>query len=166
MSKANEMQVGGGHYAGDYQHWDFVKDVGLGYHAGNASKYIARYANKNGKQDLEKALHYIEKCKELGLKGVQPDDLSARYDRLEILGRFAVSARMNLRQYAAHQRLLDGAWGLAATQVQKLIDEHYPAPPKTQEKYPYPDVEEKAPDMSAEGPRGRWAESADAVSEY
>lgn len=58
---ANNTQIGGKHYKSEYQHWDFVQDMGLGYLIGCATKYVARHRKKNGKQDLEKAVHYINK---------------------------------------------------------------------------------------------------------
>lgn len=68
MSKANDRQVGGTHYKGrEYQHWDFVTDIKLPYLLGVATKYVSRYAEKNGAEDLEKALHYIDKAEERGV---------------------------------------------------------------------------------------------------
>lgn len=63
---ANDKQIGGTHYAegGDIQHWDWVIINGMGYLEGVASKYVARYRKKNGRQDLEKALHYVQKLQE------------------------------------------------------------------------------------------------------
>lgn len=63
-NSANDRQVGGEHYrksGSEYQHWDFVVDAGLGYLEGCATKYLARHASKNGRQDLEKAAHYVQK---------------------------------------------------------------------------------------------------------
>ena len=65
--KANDRQVGGEHYKLIYQHWDFVYDVRLPYHLACATKYVARWRDKNGTQDLEKAVHYVDKSKELGI---------------------------------------------------------------------------------------------------
>jgi hypothetical protein len=62
MSDANSRQVGGNHYAGEYQHWDFVEDVPLRYLPGQATKYVSRWRKKNGRQDLEKAIHFLDKC--------------------------------------------------------------------------------------------------------
>lgn len=67
---ANERQVGGDHYkqhgATGEQHWDRVwRLFGPGYFIGCATKYIERYQDKNGIQDLEKAKHFIEKLIEL-----------------------------------------------------------------------------------------------------
>jgi hypothetical protein len=63
----NERQVGGDHYKqhNGLEHWDLVERFGLGYLEGCATKYIARHGSKGGRQDLEKALHYIEKLMEL-----------------------------------------------------------------------------------------------------
>lgn len=58
----NEKQVGGDHYKSEYQHWDWVEDIGLQYLEACATKYVARYKKKNGAEDLKKARHYIEKC--------------------------------------------------------------------------------------------------------
>ncbi len=61
---ANEKQVGGDHYkkhGTELQHWDIVRMFDLGYLIGNATKYLFRWRNKNGVEDLKKAIHYIEK---------------------------------------------------------------------------------------------------------
>lgn len=58
---ANDKQVGGDHYQSGYQHWDFVCETQMHYLIACATKYIIRHRKKNGKQDLEKAIHYIEK---------------------------------------------------------------------------------------------------------
>lgn len=64
-ASANDRQVGGSHYAGSYQHWDFVHDLNLDYWQACASKYVTRWRKKNGLEDLAKAPHYMEKRKEL-----------------------------------------------------------------------------------------------------
>lgn len=71
---ANSKQVGGTHYAdgGECQHWDFVAVNGLGYLEGCATKYVTRHRKKHGAQDLQKALHYIEKLTEMFTTGRIP----------------------------------------------------------------------------------------------
>jgi len=54
-------QVGGSHYQLPIEPWDFIVKNDLGYLEGNIIKYITRYKKKNGVEDLEKALHYLEK---------------------------------------------------------------------------------------------------------
>ena len=70
MTSSNERQVGGSHYAGstigEIQHWDYAwLKFGRGYFQGQITKYVERYHKKNGVQDLQKALHFLEKLIEL-----------------------------------------------------------------------------------------------------
>lgn len=67
MQEANSKQIGGNHYKGGYEHWDFVLDTGQNYLQGCATKYISRWRKKNGLEDLKKAQHYVEKLKETEL---------------------------------------------------------------------------------------------------
>jgi len=64
---ANNKQVGGSHYKkGGEEHWDRQwRLFGRGYFVGCITKYVERYPEKNGIQDLEKAIHFIEKLIEL-----------------------------------------------------------------------------------------------------
>ena len=65
MTKANDMQVGGDHYRSSLQHWDVVSTWNVPYLEGCASKYVSRWRKKNGLQDLEKALHFTNKLREV-----------------------------------------------------------------------------------------------------
>jgi hypothetical protein len=62
---ANDKQIGGAHYVSSIQPWDYILSHGLGYLEGNIIKYVTRYRKKNGVQDLQKALHYLEKLIEV-----------------------------------------------------------------------------------------------------
>ena len=64
---ANNKQVGGKHYSkyGDLQPWDVVIQWELGYLEGTALKYIARWRDKNGVEDILKAIHFLEKLVEV-----------------------------------------------------------------------------------------------------
>lgn len=62
---ANQKQIGGSHYKTVIEPWDYIVANNLGYLEGNIVKYVSRYKNKNGLQDLEKALHYLEKLIEV-----------------------------------------------------------------------------------------------------
>lgn len=66
MKFANESQVGGAHYAGEVQHWDYaVAQFGIGYLQGQITKYACRWRSKNGLQDLQKAAHFLQKLQEV-----------------------------------------------------------------------------------------------------
>ena len=68
----NEKQVGGEHYRSKVQHWDYVELNGLRYTEGCATKYATRNRKKHEdpRQDLEKAVHYVEKVQDLHRNGV------------------------------------------------------------------------------------------------
>ena len=64
-SKLRE-QVGGDHYSKlAIQPVTYINANGLSYLQGNVIKYVTRYKDKNGLQDLEKAKHYIDLLIEL-----------------------------------------------------------------------------------------------------
>jgi hypothetical protein len=63
---ANDQQVGGRHYIDKpFQPWDFIVGNKLGYLEGNIIKYVSRYKEKNGIEDLIKASHYLDKLIEV-----------------------------------------------------------------------------------------------------
>jgi hypothetical protein len=65
-AKANEQQVGGAHYAVKaIQPWDYIIANNLGYLEGNVVKYVSRWKDKGGVQDLKKAQHYLQKLIEV-----------------------------------------------------------------------------------------------------
>jgi len=63
---ANEEQVGGDHYKNKaIQPWDYIASNNLGYLEGCVIKYVSRYKEKGGIQDLQKAAHYLQKLMEV-----------------------------------------------------------------------------------------------------
>ena len=65
---ANNTQVGGIHYKEQaIQPWDYIAANKLGYFEGNIVKYVSRWRDKGGVEDLRKAKHYLEKLIELQL---------------------------------------------------------------------------------------------------
>ena len=67
LDTVNTKQIGGDHYKkyGDLQPWDVVLAWNLGYLDGTALKYIARWKDKGGIADIEKAIHFLEKLIEV-----------------------------------------------------------------------------------------------------
>lgn len=64
-----EKQVSGTHYKDcGIQPIEYIHANGLNYFEGNAVKYITRHRKKNGKADIEKAIHYLELMLELEYK--------------------------------------------------------------------------------------------------
>ena len=65
-SVQNAVQIAGTHYKGKaIQPWDYVAANELGYFEGTAIKYLTRWKDKGGVDDLRKAVHFIEKLIEL-----------------------------------------------------------------------------------------------------
>lgn len=64
--KASQNQVGGNHYQGlQIQPHVFAHANGIGFHEASAIKYLCRWKDKGGLQDLRKAVHFIELLIEL-----------------------------------------------------------------------------------------------------
>ena len=63
----NDMQIGGTHYRSKYQHWDYVCDTRMPYLLACATKYVSRWRDKNGVEDLRKSMHYLAKAEERGV---------------------------------------------------------------------------------------------------
>ena len=61
IDSALNTQVGGGHYK-DYaiQPVEFIHKNKIGFCEGNAIKYLCRWREKGGLEDLKKARHYID----------------------------------------------------------------------------------------------------------
>lgn len=58
---ALNQQEGGSHYRDmKIQPIEYIHANGLGFCEGNVVKYVSRHRQKNGKQDLLKARHFID----------------------------------------------------------------------------------------------------------
>ena len=63
---ANADQIAGKHYKNKtVQPWDYIAANELGYFEGNIVKYVSRWRDKGGVDDLRKARHYLDKLIEL-----------------------------------------------------------------------------------------------------
>ena len=63
---ANDVQVAGTHYKDKaIQPWDYIIANELGYLEGNIVKYVSRWKDKGGLDDLKKAQHYLAKLIEV-----------------------------------------------------------------------------------------------------
>lgn len=58
---ALDVQVGGGHYKGKaFQPVEYILANNLPFVEGNVVKYVTRWRNKGGIDDLKKARHYLD----------------------------------------------------------------------------------------------------------
>lgn len=62
-------QIGGDHYSKlAIQPVDYIHANNLGFIEGCVVKYVSRHKSKNGKQDIEKAIHFLNILLELEYK--------------------------------------------------------------------------------------------------
>lgn len=61
IKTAKEKQIGGSHYKKhSIQPYTFITKNNLSFFQGNVIKYVCRYKDKNGIEDLKKIIHYCE----------------------------------------------------------------------------------------------------------
>jgi hypothetical protein len=66
VSDANAKQIDGAHYKKlKIQPWDYIVANNIPYLEGSAIKYLTRWRDKGGIQDLQKAQHFVEKLIEV-----------------------------------------------------------------------------------------------------
>jgi hypothetical protein len=66
VPNANDVQIAGTHYKDkSIQPWDYIVANKLGYLEGNIVKYVSRWKDKGGIDDLRKARHYLDKLIEV-----------------------------------------------------------------------------------------------------
>jgi hypothetical protein len=72
-----EIQVGGSHYKSlPYQPIELFIPWGTRYAEAAVVKYVSRYRAKNGSEDLEKAIHFVELLRDLRYR--RPVDMLRR----------------------------------------------------------------------------------------
>lgn len=97
----NDRQVGGNHYKkGGEEHWDRVARLGLDYFQAQVTKYVERCWEKLGIEDLEKALHFLEKYIKL----------SRAVGRTGKMEEFLISIQAERDFLAAHIETEDGTF--------------------------------------------------------
>lgn len=85
MSKALDTQVGGNHYKNlAIQPVEYIFKNNLGYFEGCVIKYVTRWKDKGGVQDLEKAKHFLELLIELQNQEIKPSVESMRSEQIRL----------------------------------------------------------------------------------
>ncbi|MBT7685944.1 MAG: DUF3310 domain-containing protein [Candidatus Marinimicrobia bacterium] len=74
MTTILDRQIGGDHYKKySIQPVEFIMENNLDYCQANVIKYITRFRDKNGVEDLRKAKHYVEMLIEFELKQLKEE---------------------------------------------------------------------------------------------
>ena len=58
--KPVQKQIGGNHYQMPIQPIEYIVKNNIPYREANVIKYVTRHSKKNGKEDILKAIHYLE----------------------------------------------------------------------------------------------------------
>ena len=73
-----DKQIGGSHYKNFViQPYEFISKNNLSFYQGNVIKYVVRYLEKGGEEDLEKIIHYTE----LEIKRLKDDEMESKYKK-------------------------------------------------------------------------------------
>ena len=73
MSDVYKKQIGGSHYSSMViQPSEFINKNNLPFAEGNAIKYLCRHKAKGQKEDLLKAIHYIEMAIDRDYQDIEP----------------------------------------------------------------------------------------------
>lgn len=118
LKSANHIQVGGQHYQSKYQHWDMVRDMGLDYFEGCATKYITRRKNSR-REDLEKAQHFLNKRREIN-KGAR---VAVSETQLTMLESYSLANNLSYREHVALVEVCNQNYDRAIELVKELIEE-------------------------------------------
>lgn len=120
--KANARQVGGDHYkTGGIELWDLFGPESIIFYA---TRYLQRWRKKNGVEDLEKALHCVQKLREIApAHRATTGPLAVADDLFEAWLRNAVEGddeRGAIRRIVKHWRI-DSELEYAGQQIEYLI---------------------------------------------
>ena len=81
-----DRQVGGDHYRKmPIQPLEFIAKNELSYFQGCVIKYILRYKDKNGVEDLRKAIHFIEMMIEMEEERLRVSDAEVKLRRMGLI---------------------------------------------------------------------------------
>lgn len=138
--KATDTQIGGSHYKDmPYQPIKLINKLELDYFSGNVLKYLCRYRQKGGAEDLKKARHYCELAKELNVIKFSPSTL----DTEEVEDFVRINQISEEVEDIILYDLLRGLWDDAIDDINKLIEAHKiaqyhaPIPPIARPKYQF-----------------------------
>lgn len=84
MTSALETQIGGSHYKKvKIQPVEYIQANHLNFFEGNVVKYITRWRDKGGIEDLKKVLHYTQMLIEFEEKAIESNDCSGQCKQVD-----------------------------------------------------------------------------------
>ena len=120
MAKSLDVQVGGNHYHQfKKQPIELIAECGWNFVQGNIAKYALRFPFKNGKQDIEKAIHYSDLGADLHAKD---EPLSIH---LEIIKDFVKINNFDVTTSILLCAIDKMQWTTCHVLLEELLEEHY-----------------------------------------
>ena len=116
-------QIGGDHYKSAYQPIEFITRFRLLKIEGDLVKYITRHYKKNGKEDLEKAYHYLTLGNQFECLWKLPENMSRSFFNEE-LNRYAKENNITELEYSVIYECLMGDRDYGMRVLRNLIDNY------------------------------------------
>lgn len=118
--KPLQKQIGGSHYKNfKMQPIELITKTRCSFIQGNIVKYISRYKRKNGKQDLEKAIHYAQLAINLDFFG------NLGFKTTLVFGEYCQVNNLSARQAKIIQHTAWDNYTKVIDECTKLITEEY-----------------------------------------
>ena len=114
---ANDRQVGGKHYASQFQHWDLVRIAEMPYMEAQVARYVSRHGKKDGAEGLRKADHFLQKMEERRTQILE-----------EIIPAYVRANRLGVTEQFILNKLITGDYGEARAGIASLLSTEYGAP--------------------------------------
>lgn len=107
MSDALSEQIGGQHYKNFViQPIEFIQKNNLSFGQGNIIKYICRYKNKNGAEDLKKIKHYIDLLLQFEYGISNSNEIETKDNAIYIAGPMRGYANNNFHEFFKWESIL------------------------------------------------------------
>lgn len=123
--KAIEGQVGGSHYKDmAFQPIELITTLRCSFIQGCIIKYISRYKNKNGAQDIKKCIHYAQLAIELKDKGLCKT--TKDIDTQALIYRFCLTNKLTLLQELIIEATIDASFDRVIRLCNNVLKSEYP----------------------------------------
>lgn len=120
--KAIESQVGGSHYKDmAFQPIELIAALRCSFIQGCIIKYISRYKNKNGAQDIKKCIHYAQLAIELGDRKLHKNS-----DYLKEVNMFIAQNKLTILQRCIILNSLNNKYNTVIALCKELLQIEYP----------------------------------------
>ena len=117
-NKVIKQQIGGSHYKNmAFQPIELISQLKCSFAQGCIIKYVSRYKSKNGKQDIEKCMHFAQLAKALGGNWF--------CDNATLIIDFCAKNNLSKHQSAIIRHTVNCRWSMVVDECRKIINEEF-----------------------------------------